>query len=141
MRPGKHEGFTLIELMIVVLIIGVLAAIAIPNFLAMRNRAKEGAVKSNMHTFQLAAEDYATQNDGVYAIGSGGAQAVSTSLPRVFTNPFTKASGDQGAWMNGAAGAPGVVGYEGNPSDSTTKYTITGFGALQQLSLTLRNGP
>ena len=58
------KGFTLIELMIVVLIIGILAAIAIPNFVSMQDRAKEGSVKSNMHTLQLAIEDFAVTNIG-----------------------------------------------------------------------------
>ncbi|TMQ54507.1 MAG: prepilin-type N-terminal cleavage/methylation domain-containing protein, partial [Candidatus Eisenbacteria bacterium] len=76
--PRAEKGFTLIELMIVVVIIGILAAIAIPNFIAMTNRAKEGGTKSNMHTFQLSAEDYGIQNDGIY---SSDASLIAPLLP------------------------------------------------------------
>ncbi|MBE0433575.1 prepilin-type N-terminal cleavage/methylation domain-containing protein [candidate division WOR-3 bacterium] len=67
----KNKGFTLIELMVVVVIIGILAAIAIPNFISMQKRAKEASVKNNMHTLQLAAEDFSTLTEGIYAYDCG----------------------------------------------------------------------
>lgn len=65
-KKPSQKGFTLIELMIVVVIIGLLAAIAVPNYMSMRSRAMEASVKSNMHTLQLVVEDYNTRTGGFY---------------------------------------------------------------------------
>ena len=67
MKSGiQHQitkAFTLIELLIVVLIIAILAAIAVPNFLEFQTRAKVSRVKSDMRTLATAIEAYAVDND------------------------------------------------------------------------------
>ena len=58
MRKTNNKGFTLIELMIVIAIIGILAAIAIPNFIAYRNKAFCSAAESDANNIAAALSDY-----------------------------------------------------------------------------------
>jgi prepilin-type N-terminal cleavage/methylation domain-containing protein len=62
----KTKGFTLIELLVVVVIIGILVAIALPNFIKIKDKAREAEVKQNLHAIQLAIERYSTDEDGIY---------------------------------------------------------------------------
>ena len=66
-RIKSKKGFTLIELMVVIVIIGILVAIALPNFIAAQDRAKLSSVKANMHTVQTMLETYAVDWGGIYA--------------------------------------------------------------------------
>ena len=71
----RTKGFTLIELLIVVAIIAILAAIAVPNFLEAQARAKVSRVKADMRTVATALEAYAVDERRV-PIGPGEAAAL-----------------------------------------------------------------
>jgi type IV pilus assembly protein PilA len=67
---NNKKGFTLIELMIVVAIIGILAAIAIPNFMNYQCKAKQSEAKSNLGAIRTAQEVYFAEK-GYYAASIG----------------------------------------------------------------------
>ncbi len=68
---SKKEGFTLVELLIVVAIIGILAAIAIPQFAAYREKAYCSAIKSDLANLAISEEAYFTDNDKYIITGNG----------------------------------------------------------------------
>jgi type IV pilus assembly protein PilA len=65
-RRESDEGFTLIELMVVVLIIAILIAIAIPTFLGAQDRARDRGAQADLRNALTAAKTVATDNEGLF---------------------------------------------------------------------------
>lgn len=72
-RVQEEKGFTLVELLVVMLILGLLAAIAIPSFFNQRDKAKDADAKAATRTAQTAMETFAVDNGGEYTTATDGA--------------------------------------------------------------------
>ena len=119
----NNKGFTLIELMIVVAIIGILAAVAIPNFRNYQLKSKESEAKVNLAAIGVAQEAYFAEYD---------AYVVCTA------NPVAPAGAAKRDWVNNPLWGWDAIGFK--PKDSkvyftyestdTAAYTATATGNL-----------
>ena len=80
-KNGQH-GFTLIELMIVVAIIGILAAVAIPKFADMLRKSKEGATKGSLTNLRSALTIYISDNEGLTMSASNLPDITAVIIPK-----------------------------------------------------------
>jgi type IV pilus assembly protein PilA len=85
---GGEAGFTLVELLVVLLILGALAAIALPAFYSQREKANDAEAKALAHTAQAAMETCGSDNPGSYA-GCDSVVALSTIEPTLTGAPIT----------------------------------------------------
>jgi len=90
-RQENEKGFTLIELMVVVLIIAILIAIAIPTFLGARQRANNRAAQSSLRNALTAAKTIFTDNNDYTAAGNTALAGVEPSL--TFVSATTQSGG------------------------------------------------
>ncbi|MGI6455410.1 MAG: prepilin-type N-terminal cleavage/methylation domain-containing protein [bacterium] len=151
-RMKGLKGFTLIELLIVVAIIGILAAIAVPNFLNAQVRAKVARAESEMRSLQNALESFFIDNNSYPPMNSG-----DRNLKRQYREGFDEPDGATLEHAHIATGArsdrriylttpvayissipfdpfhgDGQSDSYGYGSDGTSYYILTSFGPDQQ---------
>lgn len=125
----RKRGFTLVEIMIVVAIIALLAAIAVPSYLSTKRTANESAAKSNVRTLSTAAETYATANNGSYPAD---AAALATYIPSAASYCGATVQGYAYTCTLAASGYTIVAAPSSTASGSVT-YTATTGGLLTPL--------
>ena len=111
-KPSQRAGFTLVEIMIVVAIIGLLAAIAIPNFIRARATSQANACINNLRQIDGAINQWALEN------GKSNGSAVATTQT---VSGYIK--------LNSAGSVPGC------PANGT--YATSTVGATPQVNCTL----
>lgn len=106
----KDEGFSLIELLVVVIIIGILAAIAIPIYIGVQDNAKDSAVKTDLTNAKLAVVAY-------YVDKGASADAPTLSVAGLGNYGFTQSSNTK------------TIGFKDGSTPSSTAFCIDAVGA------------
>ncbi len=104
---NNKKGFTLIELMIVVAIIGILAAIAIPKFADLINKAKEGSTKGALSSVRSAVQVYYGDNEGWFPADT--LACITLNAKYIAEIPLAKMPGTGHADSRAILGAQAVV--------------------------------
>ncbi len=135
-KPEHHNsGFTVFEALTAAVIISVLVAIALPNFIRSKDRAYEASIETNARTLRIMLENYKV-DQSVYPedLRTLGREATLRGYNKTLTNPISQTGGlvENGAWAvmyTGPTGPAGMVTY--NPV--ADKYYIFGYDAEGKL--------
>jgi type IV pilus assembly protein PilA len=129
-RPAGQHGFSLIEILIVIIIIGILAAIAVPLYISQRDKAKQAALKSTAHYVIVATQDYVNSDlNKTYRASDNGSSSEAANAKLYVSNALEVS-------IKRALGTS-KDGYSANPYSgkkavlNTTTTTLTGASFTQ----------
>lgn len=126
-RSQSESGFTLVELLVVMLILGLLAAIAVPSFFNQRDKARDADAKAGVRTAQTAMETYATDNGGAYTGATVALlEGIENTLNDVNLAPAPVVTA--GTYTVSATSTTGNVFNISRAADGTVSYTCTTAG-------------
>src|SRR5687768_14016265 len=140
-HADDDRGFTLIELMVVVLIIAILIAIAIPTFLGAQDRARDRAAQSDLRNSMTAAKTVATDHDG-YFLNDAGTELVPGDMPELepavtFTGNGADIEDNVRVLLNTHAGGDYVTFVKKSASDTYFGLTVDRDGTVQYCTSTV----